>query len=262
MTNLVWGFNTKEGAGTWFPCLILPELLYQNFNLYVFDDETLIDPPEDIPGVIGAGTEVKWSGVNADLWFLLAKGTYELTLDTYFSRPGMKIEEVDEWLQIRNFPLLVDIGEIRENKILTATSPAGDAEKELIKKSPVEKAEDEDPGFCGILTDNRDREFSLYQIHYHIGSARVTPRTFVLGETISDKKFHRPEFEDMKMIEHHIEDIDPITGVKYPMFQKVTKTDGKILDLLSCKPCGFSGRLPDGKKIFFWNTQIRSVEFK
>ncbi len=265
-TNLVWGFITKEGVGTWFPCLILPELLYQNFGLFVLDDESVEDPPEDVPGVIGVGTEIKWAGVNQDLWFLLAKGTYELSIDTYFSKPGMQVEEVDEWLQIRNFPLSIDIVEKQENEILPmASAPQKNpqsTQKEtasIVKKSG---SRDRDTGFCALLTDNRERRFSLQQIHYHIGSSRVTPRTFILGQTISDKKFHRPEFKDIKRIDHHIEAIDPITRVKHPMFQKVTKYDDKSLDLLSCKPCGFSGRLPDEKEIFFWNTQINSVEFQ
>ena len=167
-------------------------------------------------------------------------------------------------MNIRNFPLSVDIDEMPDEEIQTVTvSREGKGEAsdkgETVRKK---KKDDADRGFCGILTDTRDREFSLYQLHFYIGSYRVTPRTFLAGMTISDKKYHRPEFEKIKRVENRIEDVDPLTGVKYPMFQKLIMRDGSTLDMLGCKPCGFGGRLPDGKKIFFWNTQVRSVEFE
>jgi len=258
-SNIVWGFNTKEGVGTWFPRLVLPDIMYQSFKLYIVDDETFIDPPEDVPGVIGAGIDVQWKGVNEDLWFMLEKGTYELTLDSYFPRPGMRVEEVDEWLNIRDFPLWVDIAEKQGKGTMTAisTSTEGDEKSTIIKKAAAA-----DHGFCGVVTDVRGRKFPLYQVSYYVGSSRATPRTFILGETMSDKKYHRPEFEEIKRIEHRLEKEDPLTRMKNPMFQKVFKRDGKVLDLMSCKPCGFSGRLPDGQKIFLWNTQIHSVDFE
>ncbi len=264
MSSIVWGFGTKEGVGSWFPCLVVPEILTGILSLYVVDDESLIDPPEDVPGVMGAGVKADWKGVNEDLWYLLARGTYELALDSYFPRPGFTAAEVDEWLNIRNFPLSVDIYEMQDEEIQTVALSDGGKEEASNRGETgrKKKKDDADRGFCGILTDNRDRKFSLCQLHFYIGSYRVTPRTFLAGMTISDKNYHRPEFEDIKRIENRIEDIDPLTGVKYPMFQKLIMRDGTTLDMLGCKPCGFGGRLPDGKKIFFWNTQVRSVEFE
>jgi len=71
----------------------------------------------------------------------------------------------------------------------------------------------------------------------------------------------RPDFEDIKRIDHRFEKADPISGMKNPMVQKMTMQNGEVVDLLGCKPCGFSGLLPDEKKIFLWDTQIQSVEF-
>ncbi len=260
VTNIVWAFVTKEGVGTWFPRLVLPDILYQSFRLHIIDNEAYLDPPEDIPGLIGGGVEIRWKGVNEDLWFLLSRGTYELCVDSYFPRPGIRVEEVGEWLNIRDFPLWVDIARVWEGMMVTMTPAGGQATgTRAVERDPAGAA---DQGFCGLLTDVRGRQFSLDQIFYHVGSSRVTPRTFVLGETMADEKFHRPEFQEIRRIEHRLEEVDPVSGIIRPMFQKVIKRDGKILDLMSCKPCGFSGRLADGKKIFFWNTQILSVDLE
>lgn len=72
----------------------------------------------------------------------------------------------------------------------------------------------------------------------------------------------RPSFEDISRIDHRFEKEDPISGMKNPMIQKMTMQNGEVIDLLGCKPCGFSGLLPDGKKIFLWDTQIQSLEFQ
>ena len=187
---------------------------------------------------------------------MLEKGTYELSLDTSFARPGMKVEEVDEWLDIRNFPLWVEIGGTAGKEMPAAASQTGKKDKATAEEA------DEDQGLCGVLTDTRGRKLSLCQIAHYYGSSRVTPRTNVAGKTISDQKYHRVDFEDIKRIEHRIEDLEPSSGMKYPMFQKVTMRDGEVRDMLGCKPCGFGGKLPDGKKIHLWNTQVRSVEFE
>jgi len=81
-----------------------------------------------------------------------------------------------------------------------------------------------------------------------------------VGRTTAEEKYTRLEFNEIKRIENYIKDKDPITGMKNPLFQKVTMDDGNVVDILNCKPCGFSGFLPDGKKIFLWNTQVNSVE--
>lgn len=45
------------------------------------------------------------------------------------------------------------------------------------------------------------------------------------------------------------------------MFQKLTMRGGDIYDMPGCKHCGFGGVLEDGRKIFFWNSRIKSLDF-
>ncbi len=258
--NLVWGTAAKKGVGTWFPCLIFPELLYGVTKFHAIDDDAMIDPPEDVPGVIGAGVKVEMADVNREIWSVLSKGTYELALDTYFPSSEMETEEVDEWLNIRGFPLSIELGSIQGKEIVTANLPTE------IKKKSNSKKHNEEPkgsGIQGILTDIWKREFALDNITFYFGSAQVTPRNYVAVKTGTGKKaeYFLLEFKDLERIEHHVEEIEPITGMKNPMFQKLFKRDGEIIDVLGCKPCGFSGVREDGKKVFFWNTQIQSINF-
>ncbi len=264
LSRFTWGYNTKVGVGTWFPNLLLPEILYGIVTLYVVDDETFLDPPDDTPGLIGAGMEGRWKGINEDLWFMMEPGTYELSLDTYFPHPSIKINEVDEWIDIRSFPLWVEVEETQEEIIPVAASQQVQVDDGAAGKVPAEDSEEkeaEDQGFCGVLTDARERELSLHQIFFYVGSYRVTPRTFIMGRNLSKEEYLRPDFEEIKRIEHRFEEVDPLTGMKNPMVQKMIMRDGEILELLGCKPCGFSGLLQDGNKIFLWDTQIKSVEF-
>ena len=265
MSRFSWGYNTKEGVGTWFPNVLIPELLYGIVTLYVVDDEKFLDPPDDTPGLIGAGMKGRWKGFNQNLMEMLEPGTYELSLDTYFPHPSIKIHEADEWLQIRSFPLLVDVEEKKGECITAADSKhhGNESGGEETAVSSQEKTEnEEDRGFCGILTDTRGREFNLHQIFFYSGSYRVTPREHILGRIFSKKEYMRPDFEDIKRIDHRFEKVDPISEMKNPMVQKMTMQNGEVINMLGCKPCGFSGLLPDGKKIFLWDTQIQSVEFQ
>ncbi len=250
LSRFSWGYNTKKGVGTWFPNVLIPELLYGIVTLYVVDDEKFLDPPEDTPGLIGAGMKGSWTGFNQDLMEMLEPGTYELSLDTYFPHPSIKIHEVDEWLQIRSFPLIVDVEGKKGERITAADS-----------KQHEDGSGGEDRGHCGVLTDTRGREFNLHQIFFYSGSYRVTPREHILGRLFSKKEYMRPDFEDIKRIDHRFEKVDPISEMKNPMVQKMTMQNGEVIDMLGCKPCGFSGLLPDEKKIFLWDTQIQSIEF-
>jgi hypothetical protein len=262
MSRFTWGYNTKEGTGTWFPNVLLPEMLYGIVTLYVVDDENFIDPPDDTPGLIGAGMKGRWKGFNKNLMEMLEPGTYELSMDTYFPHPSVKIHEVDEWLQIRSFPLIVDIEEKKECLSITDSKQRENGSEKGETVTRGGKITEEATGFCGVLTDTRGRKFYLHQIFFYSGSYRVTPREHILGRKFSQKKYLRPDFEDIKRIDHRFETVDPISGMKNPMVQKMTMKNGEVIDMLGCKPCGFSGLLPDGKKIFLWDTQIQSLEFQ
>ncbi len=257
MSRFSWGYNTKPGVGTWFPNLLLPEILYGIVTLHIVDDETLLDPPEDTPGLIGAGMKSQWNFVHPDLIELLEPGTYELSMDTYFPHPTIRIEEVDEWLQIRQFPLWVEVAEMQINS--SVSPPSGQAEK--AEGIMVPNPDNEEKGFIGVITDTRGRVFSLSHIFFYSGSYRVTPRTNILGRRFSKNDYRLLEFSDIKKITHRYEKIDPISLMKNPMVQKIELQEGRTIQLLGCKPCGFSGRLPDGKKIFLWDTQIQSIVF-
>lgn len=253
-----WGYNTKEGVGTWFPNLLLPEMLYGIVTLYVVDNESYLDPPEGTPGLIGGGMRGCWDDFNPDLMKKLEPGTYELSLDTYFPHPSIKIEEVEEWLQIRNYPLRTEIQDTHGSHLVS--NKAGD-ENERRSHMHGEEQEDEDT-FRGVLTDTRGRELPLHKIYFYAGSYRVTPRTTILGRVFTKEEYMLLSFEDIKRIDHGVEKIDPVSEMKNPMKQKLTLRSGEVVDLLGCKPCGFSGLLPDGKKIFLWDTQIRSLVFE
>ncbi len=252
-----WGYNTKEGVGTWFPNLLLPEMLYGVVTLYVVDDESFLDPPDDTPGLIGGGMKGCWEAFNPDLMKKLEPGTYELSLDTYFPHPSIRIEEVDEWLRIRSAPLRVDIGETRLKNGHSETRFVGKAMPDL-----DHQALDEGPDFSGRLTDTRGREMDLHRIYFYAGSYRVTPRTHILGRFFAREEYILLSFADIRRLDHGFVQSDPVSEMRNPMVQQLTLRNGEVIDLLGCKPCGFSGRLPDGKKIFLWNTQIRSLVFK
>jgi len=251
-----WGYNTKEGVGIWFPNLLLPEMLYGIVTLYVVDNESYLDPPEDTPGLIGGGMKGCWDDFNPDLMEKLEPGTYELSLDTYFPHPSIKIEEVEEWLQIRNCPLWTEIQDTHGSH-LVSNKDGNERTSDMHK----EEQEDED-NFRGVLTDTRGRELPLHKIYFYAGSHRVTPRTNILGRVFTKEDYMLLPFEDIKRLDHGFEGIDPVSEMKNPMKQKVTLKSGEVVDLLGCKPCGFSGLLPDGKKIFLWDTQIRSLVFE
>ncbi len=263
LENIIWGFLTKDGVGTWFPRLVLPDMVYEATYLYTVDNETLLDPPEDVPGVIAGGMEVKWKGIDDDLWFLLPKGSYQIALDTYFPRPGMDVTEVDEWLNIRDFPITIDINEMQGDEKIAVPYVLG-KEKNLYKKGlagMIPQKASKDKEFSGVLTDIRGRKFHLNQISSHFGSSQVTPRSHIIGRDLDKRKYHRIEFEEVRRIEHYLREKDPITELKNTLVQKMIMNDGKSFEMVGCKPCGYGGFLPNGDKIFFYNTQISSVKF-
>lgn len=256
-SRFTWGYNTKKGVGTWFPNLLLPEMLYGIVTLYVVDDENWLDPPEDTPGVIGGGMKGCWQEFNPELMKRLEPGTYELSLDTYFPHPTIQIDEVEEWLQIRRNPLWIEVG---------ATSSDGTSgELRLTTETWAENRrenEEEGENFFGVLTDTRGRRLELHRIYFYAGSYRVTPRTTILGRFFSEERYELYPFQEIKRLENRFEPVDPVSEMKDPMVQRMVLRNGEVVDLLGCKPCGFTGRLPDGKKIFLWNTQIRSIAFE
>ena len=252
-----WGYNTKEGVGIWFPNLLIPEMLYGLVTLYVVDDESYLDPPDDVPGLIGGGMKGCWDEFNPDLMSKLEPGTYELSLDTYFPHPSIKIDEVEEWLQIRNHPLWVEVQDTCGSSVVAIAE--GDNQQDNKREKEIDNDEDI---FRGILIDTRGRELSLHKIYFYAGSHRVTPRTNILGRVLYQEEYKLLNFEDIARIDHGVIEKDPVSEMKSPMKQRVVLRDGEVIDLLGCKPCGFSGLLPDGKKIFLWNTQIRSIVFR
>jgi len=46
-----------------------------------------------------------------------------------------------------------------------------------------------------------------------------------------------------------------------PLIARILKKDGQTLELMACKPCGLSGYLPNGRKVFYWATQMSRAEF-
>lgn len=256
---LVWGYATKEGVGTWFCNLVIPDPGYQYVQCYLNVDHTRTYPPEDVPGEVAGGALVNFRDVDPFLWTFLSKGTYELGLETFFAPAGFKPEGVEEWRNIRQFPLMLQVvrhhtpGKAPSEKAPGQTRSGG---REGAGDRPVPQK-----GYVVTLTDTSGKSRTLYDVEFHIGSILTTPRFFVIGQDLERRTWHRVDFDEMKTVETTYRPKDPVTGMERPLIARILKKDGQTLELMACKPCGLSGYLPNGRKVFYWATQMSRAEF-
>jgi hypothetical protein len=253
MSRVTWGYFGKEGVGMWFPRVAFPDAFLQYFQLYIRDDMTLKDPPEDEPGGVLAGSLAcsqslqdslgvpGGKGFTPDFWETIRAGTVELPLDTYIAPPGMKPEEIHEWLAIRDHPLLVDVTSAK------AKRPGLMGEK--------------DPSLTRALVfDRKGRSIGLRDLFFHVGSIRTTGWDSVIGYQVDQGKWYTIPIAEIAQMDFRIETNDPKSGLTSALYIKVTKKDRSVVDLLNAKTASFAGRVSDTETISIWNHLIERIE--
>jgi hypothetical protein len=246
--GFVWAYSTKEGVGSIFVKVLIPDAMYQycNFEMLPGPSETKIRPPEDVPGEVGGQWEVEFVNLPPGLNDQIFDESWTLRLDGYFPPPGTS--DVSEWNDIRDYPLLVDI---RAGSAL----PTPPRQSKVSAKPPWEGGRD------GTITDIRDRKIPLKQLAYFIGGVEVAARSYFPGERVTDAAFITCPLSEMKSITNYYVDFDKHTKTNNAMFSKITKTDGSALDLLGCKVCGWGGLDDEGRVVYYPNAQIKRIDF-
>lgn len=252
-SRLVWGYATKEGVGTWFCNMVIPDSTYQFVKLHLNIDRAGSYPPEDIPGEVAGGAMTSFKTIDPFLWDSISSGTYQLGLETFFAPPGLKPEGVREWLDIREFPVLSEI--TRSGPASAAgDEPAGD-------KAPGIDAALLEMGTAAIVTDLRGRRTLLYDVHLHIGSMRTTGLDFAIGQELLSGEWHRIALDDITIMEHLRERGRSGSETDSPMTSRITKKDGSVLEITGCKPCSISGYLDESRRKEYRATELVQVEF-
>ena len=252
---LIWGYATKEGAGTWFCNMLIPDATYQFIRGYLHIDTSKKNPPEDVPGELAGGALMNFKDVDRKLWKYLAPGTYGVGLETFFAPPGLTPAGVPQWRNIREFPLL---------KAVTRCEPAcparGSAESQRKKQSP-EFAGQCRTGYPSLVTDVGGHQTILYDTRVHFGSMTASGWDWVLGPDMQTGAWHQFFFNEVASLENRIGHRDPLTGMEHPMVIHVTLKDGKSLDIMGCKSCTVSGVRIDGRKQGYAASELTSVKF-
>ena len=116
-------------------------------------------------------------------------------------------------------------------------------------------------GYVVRITDTQGKITVLWNAQFHIGSILSTPTDFIIGEDVEQHKWHRVGFDEIKRIETFFKPVDPLTGMANPIFARIVKKDGEVLELMACKPCSLSGYLVDGRRASYWASLVQRVEF-
>ncbi len=256
LSKIDWGSFSKKGVGGWCVRMAFLDCLLQYFNIHIVDDLSRKNPPEDEPGEIGGGIFVYsdtlrkkydktpgFNGFTTGVYDILHKGTFELYLDTYIITPEPTIEDTKEWMAVRDYPLLVDVS----GKEGPAALMVGETDPALIKS---------------VITDRRGRQLNLRDLAFHVGSSRTTGWDAVIGYQIEEDKWYKIPIAEIKQMDFRIEDEDPTFGLSTPLYIKVTKKDGSIIDLFNAKTAGFGGHTGQDKTFFIWNPLIERIELR
>ena len=246
--GIVWGMATKAGVGTWFPRLVFPDVMYQYNWFYFTDNLTLNNPPDDIPGEIGAGVTLDLLNSPPEVTKWLGTESFTLKFETYYAKPGATPADARKWLDILDYPLFVDVygGDAPQTGTSGKSASAG---------PPWKK------GCDGVITETRGRKIELKKIAYFIGGVEASARNYFLGERVTDQTFYNIPLNKIRSISNHYVDYEPVTKTQFAMFTEVVLTDGAKLDLLSCKMCGWGGSDDEGRVIYLSNTQTERIEF-
>ncbi len=245
----------QEGKGAWFVRLAFPEPFIQYFNIYFHDNMKEPNPPEDEPGEIAGGAfvysdslEKKYGAKDsrpftAEVWNLFQAGTVELAIDTYIAPPALQWKETKEWYDIRDYPLEAYVtGETEEDDLVL-----GETDPELIK---------------AVIFDRRGRKISLRDLFFHIGSLHCSAWEYILGFQIETKKWYKIPLDEIRQMDFRIEEIEPESGLRRPLYITVTKRDGSVIDLFNAKVAGFAGHIDQDQKFFLWNPLIERIELR
>lgn len=255
LSNVVWGYFAKEGIGMWFPRMAFPDAFLQFFQMYLRDDLTQASPPEDVPGEIAAGSFVYsqslqdsfgvpgGKGFTADFWDTIRAGTVELPLDTYIAPPTMKPDEIQEWLDIRDHPLLANVtGGASE-----AAAVLGETDPNRIK---------------AVIFDRRGRRINLRDLSFHVGSERTTAWDYVIGYEVDRDRWHTIPLAEIRRMDFRIVENDPATGLPGALYVEVTRKDGSKVDLLNGKHASFVGHVDPATTVCVWNHLIERIEMQ
>ncbi len=247
---LIWGYATKKNVGTWFCNMVMPDALFQYIKFYLNLDDKGEYLPEDIIGEIGGGALMDSRAIDKDLWDMVHPGTYQFGLETFFAPPGFMPEGVQEWRNIREFPIQAKLQRtmpesipIEENMEIQSIDP------ELVKK-----------GTSMILTDIHGKRIILYNVKLHFGSILATGMDFLAGQDLKTRKWYSISLNKIRFWDLRIEKEEPVTGMKNPLVARITKKDGRVLDLVACKCCTLSGSRADGKKVGYVFSVIKDLE--
>ena len=255
LSKLVWGYFAKEGVGMWFPRMAFPDPFLQFMQLYARDEVTLKDPPEDEPGVIGCGALAysqslqgklgvpRGKGFTSDMWDTVQKGNVELSLDTYIASPRMKPNEMAEWLDIRDHPILVDVPTGQK----VANLVVGETNSSLVK---------------AVIFDRKGRQIHLRDLAFHIGSARTTGWDYLIGYQVEKDKWHTVPLAEIRRMDFRIVENDPKTGLPSPLYITVTRKDSSTIDLLNAKSASFAGHVGPAETVCIWNHLIERIEIR
>ncbi len=255
LSGLAWGYFKKEGVGVWCARMAFPDAFLQYFNIYLRDDMSADDDPEDEKGILGGGAFVysksleKKMGVpggktfTPESWNVIQKGTFELSIDTYISSIDIQPKELEEWMAIRDYPLWVDVVQEQEE----ASRVVGEPDPALVK---------------AVIFDKKGRQINLRDLVFHIGSPRTTGWNHVIGFDVVRDKWHVIPFEEIQQMDFNLEESDVAAGRPSRMFIKIAKKDGTVLDLLNAKSASFAGHVNEKEKIFIWNPWIKRIELR
>ncbi len=249
--NLAWGGLIKPNTGTWICNLVIPDNLYQFTQLYLNLDKSGDYAPEDIPGEVAGGAFINWKDNKENLFEFFQPGIYEVAQETYFPPSEFSPNGVQEWRNIREFPIQVKLTQ-SQPEYTVASVP-----EDITKIDPVLSKQ----GTPIILTDIHGKRFILYDVKYHIGTIRATMFDFTSGQDINTKKWHSILLSDIKCAKLRIEEEDPITELKRPLVAEITQKNGDVVNLITCKCCTISGNRADGKRAGYLLTELKEMEF-
>ncbi len=250
MDYLVWGYATKKNVGTWFCNIVMPDALFQYAKFYLNVDEKGKYPPEDIMGEVGGGALIDSKVLDKDLWDMVLPGTYQFGLETFFAPPGFRPQGVQEWRNIREFPVQATLQRSMPKAIRTEDKNESQTiDPELVKK-----------GTSMSLTDIHGKKIILYDVRLHFGSILATGMDFLAGQELKTRKWYNISLNEIRFWNLRIEKEEPITGMKNPLIAKITKKDGTVLDLVACKCCTLSGFRADGKRAGYVFSEIKDLE--
>lgn len=247
--NLVWGCAIKKDVGVWFCNIVIPDILYQFTHLYLNLDKSGKYPPEDVPGEVAGGAYMSWKDFDKQIFDHLHPGIYELALETFFPSASFSPEGVQEWRNIREFPI----------RIKTARSGSVSPEPRMTTNRAMIHPELSAPGIPLQLIDINKKTILLYNVKLHTGSIRATGFDFITGRDAETAKWYSIPFDDISSISFRIEEADHFSGLERPLIAEIIKKNDKKVILVACKCCTISGFREDGRRVGYLLSQIEKI---